>query len=111
MFEPAVHAENAAQAEYWNGAAGQSWRDRQDHQDAVLQPVSDRLVAAADPKPGHKVIDVGCGCGATTFEFALRVAPDGEALGLDISEVMLGRARERVTSGLPARFVAADATV
>ena len=111
MSELAVHSANAAQADYWNGAAGERWRDQQDHQDAVLQPVSGRLVAAADPKPGQKVIDVGCGCGATTFEFALRVAPDGEALGLDLSEVMLARARDRAAPGLPARFIAADATV
>ena len=111
MSEPAIHLENAAQADYWNGGAGQRWRDQQEHQDAVLQPVSDRLVAAADPKPGQKVIDVGCGCGATTFEFAVRVAPHGEALGLDISEVMLARARERTPPELPARFVTADATV
>ncbi len=111
MSEPAIHSENAAQADYWNGAAGRSWRDQQDHQDEVLAPVSERLVAAADPRPGERVIDVGCGCGATTIDFARRVAPGGEALGLDISEVMLARARDRAESGLPTRFALADATV
>jgi len=111
MSEAAIHAGNTAQAEYWNGVAGQRWRDRQDQQDEVLKPVSDRLIATADPKPGEKVIDVGCGCGATTIDFAMRVAPGGEVLGLDISELMLARARERVPPGLPARFVLADATV
>ena len=57
------------------------------------------------------MIDVGCGCGATTIDFAERVAPGGEVLGLDISEALLARARERVRPGLPARFVLADATV
>jgi len=111
MSEAAIHADNSAQAEYWNGAAGQRWRDRQDHQDELLKPVSDRLIIAAEPKPGEKVIDVGCGCGATTIDFARRVAPGGQVLGLDISEPMLARARERTPPNPPARFVAADATV
>jgi SAM-dependent methyltransferase len=111
MSRAAVHVGNSAQADYWNGVAGQRWRDRQDHQDEVLKPISERLVAAADPKPGEKVIDVGCGCGATTFDFARSVAPGGEVLGLDISEPMLARARERVEPGTGAHFVLADATV
>jgi SAM-dependent methyltransferase len=106
-----VHADNAAQAEYWNSAAGQRWTDRQEHQDQVLGPVSDRLMAAANPKSGERVIDVGCGCGATTIELAARVRPGGEVLALDVSEPMLARARERAPKDLPIRFVLADATV
>jgi len=111
MSAASIHAGNAAQAEYWNGPAGQRWTDRQDHQDEVLRPVSDRLLEAADAKPGERLIDVGCGCGATTLDFAARVAPHGEALGLDLSEPMLTRARERAAKDLPARFVLGDATV
>ena len=111
MSAAPLHADNAAQAEYWNRSAGQRWTERQEEQDLVLRPVSDRLMAAADAKPGERVIDVGCGCGETTIDFAARVMPGGEVLGLDISEPMLARARERAPSGLPARFVLADATV
>jgi len=110
MSAPPVHADNAAQAEYWNSVAGPKWADRQEVQDQVLRPVSDRLIAAANPKPGERVIDVGCGCGATTVDFAARISPGGEVLGLDISEPMLARARERAAH-LPARFALADATV
>jgi SAM-dependent methyltransferase len=111
MSAAPLHADNAAQAEYWNQIAGRRWTDRQEEQDLVLRPISDRLIAAADAKPGQRVIDVGCGCGATTIDFAARVMPGGEVLGLDISEPMLARARERAPSTLPARFVLADATV
>jgi SAM-dependent methyltransferase len=111
MSAAPLHADNAAQAEYWNGPAGRRWTDRQEEQDLVLRPVSDRLIAAADAKPGQRVIDIGCGCGDTTIDFAARVMPRGEVLGLDISEPMLARGRERAPSGLPARFVLADATV
>jgi SAM-dependent methyltransferase len=57
------------------------------------------------------VIDVGCGCGATTIDFAARVSPRGEVLGLDISERMLARASERAPQNLPIRFELADDTV
>lgn len=110
MSAPQVHADNSAQAEYWNANAGQKWTEHQEHQDQVLRPVSDRLIAAAGPKPGERVIDVGCGCGATTIDFAERVGPAGAVLGLDVSAPMLARARER-SKGLPVRFELADATV
>src|SRR5271170_683877 len=109
MSDAPVHADNAAQAEYWNRTAGQRWTDRQEEQDLVLRPVSDRLISVADAKPGQRVIDVGCG--DTTIDFAARVNPGGEVLGLDISEPMLARASERAPKNLPARFVLADATV
>jgi SAM-dependent methyltransferase len=106
-----IHTDNAAQAEYWNCVAGPKWTDNQEHQDQVLRPVSDRLIAAAEPRPGDRVVDIGCGCGATTIDFAARVSPGGESLGLDISEPMLARARERAPRNLPIRFELADATV
>lgn len=111
MSAAPLHADNAAQAEYWNSVAGRRWTGRQEEQDLVLRPVSDRLIAAADARPGQRIIDIGCGCGDTTIDFAARVMPGGEVLGLDISEPMLARARERAPSGLPAGFVLADATV
>src|SRR5277367_1196159 len=111
MSAAPVHDDNAAQAEYWNSVAGRRWTDRQEEQDLVLRPVSDRLIAAAGAKPGQRIIDVGCGCGDTTIDFAARVIPGGEVLGLDVSEPMLARARERAPKSLPARFVLADATV
>jgi SAM-dependent methyltransferase len=111
MSAAPIHADNSAQAEYWNASAGQRWTDHQEHQDQVLRPVSDRLIAVAAPKPGDRVIDVGCGCGATTIDFAARVSPGGEVLGLDVSEPMLARARERAAQNLPIRFERADATV
>jgi SAM-dependent methyltransferase len=111
MSAASVHADNSAQAEYWNSAAGRKWTDHQEHQDQVIGPVSDRLIAAANPKSGDRVIDVGCGCGATTIDFAGRVSPGGAVLGLDISEPMLTRARERTPRNLPIRFELADATV
>ncbi len=106
-----IHASNAAEADYWNGKGGLRWAENHDRHDALLRPISERLIALADARPGEYVLDVGCGSGATTLDLALRVAPEGEALGIDVSEVLLRRARERAPEDLPARFVRADATI
>ena len=111
MTTPVGHERNADQATYWNGPAGQHWTDRQPMQDILLAPVSQVLLDRAAAQPGERILDVGCGCGATTIAFAERVAPDGFVLGIDISGPMLARAREIAPQGLPLDFVLADATV
>lgn len=42
--------------------------------------------------PGDGVLDVGCGTGNFTRDFARSVGPDGLVVGLDVSETMLARA-------------------
>jgi SAM-dependent methyltransferase len=111
MQQPSGHEQNADQIGYWNGPSGQRWADRHAAQESLLGPIADVLIARARPKPGERVLDVGCGSGATTFAFAKAVAPDGSALGLDVSEPMLSQARAFAPKGLPLDFVLADATV
>jgi SAM-dependent methyltransferase len=111
MDTPTTHDQNADQIAYWNGPAGQRWADRQQAQDVLLGPVADILVDRAKFKPGERVIDVGCGSGATTIAFAQEVGPSGHALGIDLSAPMLARARASAPKGLPVDFVMADATV
>ena len=111
MDTPAVHDRNAEQAAYWNGPAGQRWIGQQETLDIVLKPVSKILFDRARVAEGERVIDVGCGCGATTFELARRVGRNGRVLAVDISAPMLARARERAPANLPLDFVAVDATV
>jgi ubiquinone/menaquinone biosynthesis C-methylase UbiE len=111
MELPNGHAENADQIAYWNGPSGQRWADRHAAQEILLGPIADILIASAGPKPGERVLDVGCGSGATTVAFARAVAPNGFALGLDVSEPMLSQARALAPKDLPLDFVLADATV
>ncbi len=107
-----VHSANANEAAYWNGPGGKHWTERQDVQDRVLAPVTDVLFAAAEIQPGDQVVDVGCGCGDTTLIAAAKAGPKGAALGIDISQAMLDRARERAAEkGLKAEFQHVDATV
>ena len=111
MTTPTGHAENADQLAYWNGPAGQRWAARQQVQDVLLGPIADLLIDRARPVSGERVIDVGCGSGATTIAFGHKVAPSGHVLGVDVSEPMLARARSRAPKNLPVDFVQADATV
>jgi SAM-dependent methyltransferase len=77
----------------------------------LLKPVADLVVDRAKLKPGERVIDVGCGSGATAIAFAREVAPSGHVLGVDVSGPMLARARQSAPKDLPVDFVLADATV
>jgi ubiquinone/menaquinone biosynthesis C-methylase UbiE len=111
-MEPASgHDLNADQIAYWNGPGGQHWTERQQVQDALLAPVSDILIDRAKPGAGERIVDVGCGCGATTVAFAQRVGLSGHVLGIDISAPMLARARQIAPAEMPVDFVLADATI
>src|SRR3981081_3008967 len=111
MDTPAGHDQNADQIAYWNGPGGQHWTDRQQTQDILLAPVCDILIGRAKAKAGERIVDVGCGCGATTIAFAQKVGPAGHVFGIDISAPMLARARQIAPAGIPVDFVLADATV
>lgn len=111
-MEPTLaHDQNADQIAYWNGPGGQHWTDRQQAQDILLAPISHLLIDRAKARPGERIVDVGCGCGATSIAFAQKVGPSGHVLGIDISAPMLARARQMAPAGLPVDFVLADATV
>jgi SAM-dependent methyltransferase len=106
-----VHEANADQAAYWSGATGQRWVDRQETLDAVLAPILEIVLERAAPMAGERVIDIGCGCGASVIALAERVGSSGKVTGVDISAPMLARARERIPAAPPVELVTADATV
>jgi SAM-dependent methyltransferase len=111
MDTPTGHDQNADQIAYWNGPGGQRWASRQAAQDILLKPVADVLIDRAQPKAGERIIDVGCGSGATSIAFARKVAPSGHVFGVDVSGPMLERARQSAPRDLPVEFALADATI
>ena len=52
-------------------------------------------LAPTSVRAGERILDVGAGCGDTTLELARRVGPGGHVHAVDVSEIMLARARER----------------
>jgi SAM-dependent methyltransferase len=95
MDQLATDGPNAQQIEYWNHVSGDRWVDMGDVIDAQIAPLGEAAMERARIAPGERVLDIGCGCGQTTLELATRVGADGSVLGLDISNPMLARARER----------------
>ncbi len=97
---------NEAQIEYWNGAVGERWAKLQETLDAGLAPITAALMPFVNARPRERVLDIGCGCGTTTFLLAKAVGPEGNVTGVDISEPMLAVARAR---GRGVNFRKADA--
>ncbi|MEI9985485.1 MAG: class I SAM-dependent methyltransferase [Aliidongia sp.] len=98
----------AEQVAYWNGAGGAHWVAQQEQTDRVMAEIAALALARADARPGEVVIDVGCGCGATTIGLAKAVQPGGRVVALDVSAPMLDRARERMAAA-NVEFMLADA--
>ena len=104
---------NAEQARFWNEEGGASWVELQDRMDTQLAPIGDAALELADARPGEHVLDIGCGCGATTLALANAVGREGAVIGFDISTPMTDLARQRANAlGLTwAHFRVGDAQV
>jgi SAM-dependent methyltransferase len=101
---------NAGQLGAWDGAQGAFWAAQADRFDRAVARYDAAFLAAAGLRPGERVLDVGCGTGATT-RAAARVT--GSAVGVDLSSAMLEVARRRAAEeGLTGvSFEQADAQV
>ncbi|WP_018700642.1 class I SAM-dependent methyltransferase [Amorphus coralli] len=107
MTEAAVNEE---QIELWNGLGGSAWVDAQETLDRMFAGFEPILAEAVPEGHSGRVLDVGCGTGATALAVARRLGPGGACVGLDVSEPMLALAQRRAAeTGLPARFQHGDA--
>ncbi len=86
---------NHEQLRYWNEEAGPRWVRQQQRLDAQIDPLGLAAMQRADVKPGEQMLDVDCG--QTALELAERVGPSSAVVGIDISQPLLARARERQT--------------
>jgi SAM-dependent methyltransferase len=102
-----VDPSNAAQLQAWDGTEGGYWAANATRFERSLAGYDGAFFAAAAIRPGHDVLDVGCGTGSTTREAARRAHP-GTATGIDLSSAMIAVARSRAAG---ARFVQGDAQV
>src|SRR5689334_21205535 len=101
---------NADRAAGWNDQSGERWVAHQARLDAIAAVFGQAAIEAAAPATGERVLDVGCGAGASSLALAARVGPTGQVLGVDISEPLIGLARARAPQDTSALFQLADAS-
>ncbi len=77
---------NQAQSEAWNGEEATHYIANADRYDRQLAAFTKVLMKHARIAPTDRVLDIGCGCGATTLQAALRARA---VLAADISDPMV----------------------
>ena len=88
-------AERVDPAADWNVSA-EAWVRHADEIEAHARPYGDAGIAALRPQAGERVLDLGCGGGATTLELGRCVTSAGSVTGVDVAEAMLALASERL---------------
>jgi ubiquinone/menaquinone biosynthesis C-methylase UbiE len=94
-FDANVHRQSSL--ENWEEAAS-GWVRRQDTLRELAAPVSHWMVAAIDPQPGQRILELAAGLGETAMLAAELVAPVGGVVISDQADAMLAGARERASA-------------
>jgi SAM-dependent methyltransferase len=102
---------NELKPDDWSGIQGARWLANLDRLESMIAPIGDALIKRADFAAGERVLDIGCGGGATTRDIAKLVGPSGEVLGIDVAPMLVSEAEQRTAASGPtnARFLCADA--
>jgi len=106
-----VAATNKEAAEAWSGPLFDRFVEFRPLVAEGLGAHGEVAMAAHPPRPGDRVLDVGCGFGDTTQRLAALVGRDGEAVGLDVSEPFIEQARREAEGVENVRFACADLQV
>jgi SAM-dependent methyltransferase len=102
--------EIASQIADWKGQSGERWVAYQARLDAMMAVFGQAAMEAAAPTTGERVLDIGCGAGASSLDLANRVGAGGHVLGVDISEQLIEKARTLAPQDAPTIFQVADAS-
>ena len=79
--------------DYWDGDRKYGYGGYK--YDGRQRPVAEAMAKHYGIRPGHKILDVGCGKGYLLYEFT-RFLPGVEVAGVDISEYGIQHAKEEV---------------
>lgn len=63
----------------------------------VMQPMTSSLLDRVGIDAGMKVLDVGCGSGAVSFELAKRVGSEGKVIGADLDQIKIELANDEAS--------------
>jgi len=108
-----VAAENEEATQAWSGVLFDRFVEYRDLIVEGLRAHGDAAMRLYPPQPGNRVIDIGCGFGDTTQQLAGLVGPDGQAVGVDVSEPFIRASiAEAAEAGVEnVEFFAADVQV
>lgn len=95
---------NSEQAEFWSDGGGLDWITFDSQLDALFAGVNATLLDHVAPKATDQILDIGCGTGATSRDFARHA---GHVHGIDISTSMLAHAQKSAPENTT--FTRADA--
>jgi SAM-dependent methyltransferase len=106
-------AENREATEAWSGPLFECFVEYRDLVAGGLGAHGEAAMAAHPPRPGDRVVDLGCGFGDTTQRLAGLVGPDGDVLGIDVSEPFIELAQREAEEADAAnvRFAVGDVQV
>jgi SAM-dependent methyltransferase len=112
MSTPATNTpvDNVEATEAWDGPLYERFVRFREIVTTGLGAHGDEALRLHPPRPGERVLDIGCGFGDTTQPLARLVGPEGEVLGVDVAPRFIETARsETAEMGVPnARFEVAD---
>ena len=83
---------------FWNSPMTRAWATEHARVDALFAGVLERALEAAAPRPGERVIDIGCGSGTSVLALAERVGAEGQVLGLDLARESIAVAQRRLAA-------------
>jgi SAM-dependent methyltransferase len=110
-MKEAVAASNSEAAEAWSGPLFDCFVRFRGLVADGLGAHGEEALRAHPPGRGDRALDVGCGFGDTTRRIAELVGPEGEVLGLDVSEPFVELARREADGAANVRFACADVQV
>lgn len=87
---------NDGMRDFWNNAGGRMWVNYQNIIEVGMSPLGKKVMDELAMTEGERVLDIGCGCGGTTFEISQRIGKSGYVLGVDISEMIVASAKKKI---------------
>ena len=89
-----VDPANEEATEAWNGVLFDRFVAFREIVTTGLGAHGERALATYPPRPGDRVLDLGCGFGDTAQRLADTIGPEGSVVGIDVSERFIEAARD-----------------